>query len=39
MELWQVGVMTTHLGDGTGVSVVTGIDDHPRKVSPLLALA
>ena len=30
MELWQIDVMGTALADGTGVSVVTGIDDHSR---------
>ena len=30
MELWQVDVMGSVLADGTGVSVVTGIDDHSR---------
>ncbi len=30
MELWQIDVMATTLADGTGVSVVTGIDDHSR---------
>ena len=30
MELWQIDVMGTRLDDGTGVSVVTGIDDHSR---------
>ncbi|HEX2241496.1 MAG TPA: IS481 family transposase, partial [Actinomycetota bacterium] len=30
MELWQVDVMGAVLADGTGVSVVTGIDDHSR---------
>ena len=30
MELWQIDVMGTVLADGTGVSIVTGIDDHSR---------
>lgn len=30
MELWQIDVMGSVLVDGTGVSVVTGIDDHSR---------
>ena len=30
MELWQIDVMGAALADGTGVSVVTGIDDHSR---------
>jgi transposase InsO family protein len=30
MELWQIDVMGARLDDGTGVSVVTGIDDHSR---------
>jgi transposase len=30
MELWQIDVMGARLGDGTGVAVVTGIDDHSR---------
>ncbi len=30
MELWQIDVMGSALADGTGVSVVTGIDDHSR---------
>ena len=30
MELWQVDVMGAVLADGTGVSVVTGVDDHSR---------
>ncbi|HET7482790.1 MAG TPA: IS481 family transposase [Actinomycetota bacterium] len=30
MELWQIDVMGTVLANGTGVSVVTGIDDHSR---------
>ncbi|MDQ3771368.1 MAG: IS481 family transposase [Actinomycetota bacterium] len=30
MELWQVDVMGATLSSGTGVSVVTGIDDHSR---------
>lgn len=30
MELWQIDVMGSALADGTGISVVTGIDDHSR---------
>jgi hypothetical protein len=31
MELWQIDVMGgVRLTDGTGLSVVTGIDDHSR---------
>ena len=30
MELWQIDVMASALADGTGVSLVTGIDDHSR---------
>ena len=30
MELWQIDVMGPTLADGTGVSIVTGIDDHSR---------
>jgi transposase InsO family protein len=30
MQLWQIDVMTSVLSNGTGVSVVTGIDDHSR---------
>jgi len=30
MELWQIDVMTATLASGTGVSIVTGIDDHSR---------
>jgi transposase InsO family protein len=30
MELWQIDIMGSVLADGTGVSVVTGIDDHSR---------
>lgn len=30
MELWQIDIMGAALADGTGISVVTGIDDHSR---------
>jgi len=31
MELWQIDIMgSVFLSDGTGVSIVTGIDDHSR---------
>ncbi len=30
MELWQIDVMGAALADGTGVALVTGIDDHSR---------
>jgi len=30
MELWQLDVMEVRLADGTGVKILTGLDDHSR---------